>query len=535
VLADGMGGHVGGAAASSIAVKTAIDNFEAIDGDQASRLTQSIHLANDAVANEISQSPKLDGMGCTLVVASIQGDQLHYASVGDSPFWVWRKGDMLRVNADHSMVPVLSDLVDAGRMTEEEAATDSRRNSLRSAIMGEEISLLDFNEGPILLDRDDILILASDGLETLSVAEISRIVGNSRSDMEGLAATLLMEVERRNSPNQDNVTILCSRAPTESRHGGGLYSEQSSRDDQTTIRIPPAAMNAPPRSSSQGQNEENGHEEVAPTRSAASNSGILIRNIVIGILVLAILILAFILLRETGVKPDNNVPLETSQPAETPELNGTQDPEESGQETLPNEAAERAFDEAIENRRIQDFGLFARDYPEHSRVTEVDELAWNSARRQNSIEAFQAYLNFFPDGEFTDRARESVSRLELEERRQTEEQIRPPNSEGPEMSDADRDAARAVEEKSNRLLEDSDSPRDNTKDSLDGIDFDRPLEGNEADQRDETFGDIERPFDEDIDREGELDQTPENLEAPDDFPPLDEILFPPDTSTNPDD
>ena len=68
-------------------------------------------------------------------------------SVGDSLLWVCRDGRLHRLNADHSMRPVLQDLVELGRMTEEEALADPRANQLRSVIYGDAIPLIDMNYG----------------------------------------------------------------------------------------------------------------------------------------------------------------------------------------------------------------------------------------------------------------------------------------------------------------------------------------------------------------------------------------------------
>ena len=72
------------------------------------------------------------------------------------------------------MAPVLADLVAAGRMTEEEAARDSRRHSLRSAVMGDDILLIDVSSQPVAVKKGDRLILASDGFDDPSAIKRSR-------------------------------------------------------------------------------------------------------------------------------------------------------------------------------------------------------------------------------------------------------------------------------------------------------------------------------------------------------------------------
>ncbi len=80
---------------------------------------------------------------------------------------------------------------------------------LRSAVTGEEITLVDLNRERVPLVRGDWLILASDGLATLSDDQISKIVSRNRSkDADQMAQALLSAVKRKARPEQDNVTIL---------------------------------------------------------------------------------------------------------------------------------------------------------------------------------------------------------------------------------------------------------------------------------------------------------------------------------------
>ena len=74
------------------------------------------------------------------------------------------------------MAPVLASLVAAGRMTEKQAATDSNRHALRSAVTGDEIHLIDVPSRPVSVRRSDRVLSASDGLMTLKEEEIARIL-----------------------------------------------------------------------------------------------------------------------------------------------------------------------------------------------------------------------------------------------------------------------------------------------------------------------------------------------------------------------
>ena len=148
-------------------------------------------------------------MGSTVVAAVVSQHGLDWISVGDSPLWLFRDGKLRRLNADHSMAPVLANLVAVGRMTEEEAATDPKRHALRSAVMGDEIHMIDVSSQPVAIRKSDRLLLASDGLMTLEDEEIAHILQNMQdATLSEAADALIQAVEEAGHPNQDNTTVL---------------------------------------------------------------------------------------------------------------------------------------------------------------------------------------------------------------------------------------------------------------------------------------------------------------------------------------
>ena len=165
--------------------------------------------ANNALSSAIDAHPALDGMGTTVVAAVISQRGLEWISVGDSPLWLFREGQLRRLNADHSMAAVFADLVAVGRMTQEEAATDPKRHALRSAVMGDDIHLIDVSSQPVALKRGDRVILASDGLLTLADDEIARILQTMQAaPLSEVSDALIQAVEDAAHPHQDNTTVL---------------------------------------------------------------------------------------------------------------------------------------------------------------------------------------------------------------------------------------------------------------------------------------------------------------------------------------
>lgn len=209
LVADGMGGHVGGATASGLLSKAFVESYPQAAGPIVDRLRAGLTAANQAIAAAVAENPALDSMGSTLVAAVVSSEGLNWISVGDSPLWLFRAGKLERLNADHSMAPVLADLVATGRMTAEEAARDPSRHSLRSAVMGCDIPLIDVSSQPVAVAPGDRLLLASDGLQTLSEQEIAAILEQTQdAPLEDSAAALIQAVEAAQQPHQDNTTVL---------------------------------------------------------------------------------------------------------------------------------------------------------------------------------------------------------------------------------------------------------------------------------------------------------------------------------------
>ena len=214
VLADGMGGHRGGAEASRVAVAAFVAKFGEAGGTVDARLHLALDSANSAVGVRTAEDSRLQGMGCTVVGCAVTGrGEAHWISVGDSPLWCVRGGDggrveITRLNDDHSMRPVLEELVRRGQLAEDEVASGSHQ--LRSAVVGERLSLVDEGQPPVRLVAGDRLVLASDGLETLSEADIlRRCIG--AGEATDIVRDLLRSVDALAKPHQDNATVLIYR------------------------------------------------------------------------------------------------------------------------------------------------------------------------------------------------------------------------------------------------------------------------------------------------------------------------------------
>lgn len=209
VLADGMGGHVSGEIASGIACDECVEHFSTSSGDPELRLSASVTASNISIQRAILLDAKLAGMGCTIVAAFLDANGLRWASVGDSSLLLFRNNQLTRLNDDHSLGALLDKQARSNLITREEALSSPNRRSLRSALTGGVIHQIDVQTSPQPLIPGDWVLVASDGLETLSGDEIATIIAAQRSaDPRKLAELLLQEVEKRKIKNQDNTSII---------------------------------------------------------------------------------------------------------------------------------------------------------------------------------------------------------------------------------------------------------------------------------------------------------------------------------------
>jgi len=212
VLADGMGGHVGGEVASEQAVEYFSRACRAGHGDMFTILRDSLNSANEQLARVVTERPELTGMGTTLTACVINGNTMYWISAGDSPMWVFHGGVPERINEDHSMVPLLDDMVSNGLMSREQARADYRRNILRSAVTGKEIELVDLCHEPRRLIAGDIVMLASDGIETLDGEVLAAVLGNpDGKSLQSLADEMMDLIRSAERDGQDNASVILYR------------------------------------------------------------------------------------------------------------------------------------------------------------------------------------------------------------------------------------------------------------------------------------------------------------------------------------
>ena len=216
VLADGMGGHLSGNIASALVMSEVFTNLKMKeqmldDGvlNIPATLQELAELANKRVSDYVKTNEESYGMGTTLLSTVISRDKLYWVSVGDSPLLLFRDGALRQLNKDHSMAPQIDMMVKTGAMSEEIGRNHPDRNTLTSAIAGAKIDMIDCPERPVELLPDDIVIVASDGLQLLSNSAIAKTLKSFKSAHSvDIANAFLTALTQLDDPEQDNTAFV---------------------------------------------------------------------------------------------------------------------------------------------------------------------------------------------------------------------------------------------------------------------------------------------------------------------------------------
>ncbi len=208
VLADGMGGLADGKAASTLAVRTLMKEYEAKSKTESvpDALARSVLRANGEV-NEMARASAMEGnIGTTIAAAVVHQDGLYWFSAGDSRIYLFRDGELSQITVDHTFALTLGNDVAEGRLSPENAARHPERSYLISFLGLRSIDMTDFNSKPFLLRKNDRILLCSDGLYgTISEREIME---EMLCAPDVAAERLVEKALGKGKRNQDNITVL---------------------------------------------------------------------------------------------------------------------------------------------------------------------------------------------------------------------------------------------------------------------------------------------------------------------------------------
>lgn len=239
VVADGMGGHVGGDFASQLAVRTMRETIRALEEDPEATLPDSgiavrpgeyqaylryaIRLSSERIYEKANGDPALHGMGTTTVALLLRDGKAYVANVGDSRVYRIRGSKIEQITKDHSLV---GEQIRAGILTEDDARGHRLKNIITRSVGFQEEVDVDID---IRVVRDgDRFLLCSDGLSNmLEDSEIGDIV--STNNPENGCRRLIDVANERGG--DDNITVVIVEAAKLNGESG------ASGEDDTTMEV----------------------------------------------------------------------------------------------------------------------------------------------------------------------------------------------------------------------------------------------------------------------------------------------------------
>lgn len=208
IVADGMGGGQAGEVASQLAVAGVAQSFtDQLTANKqltpqafAKALTHAVEETNRSIFQESQENQELTGMGTTLTAAAVSGTILTVAQLGDSRAYLLRDNSITQLTKDQSLV---AQMVEAGKITPQEAKTHPRRNVILQA-MGV-LPRVDVAIATANLKRNDRMVLCSDGLwGKVEPEEIVEFV--HRFEPQAACESLVRLANERGG--EDNVTVI---------------------------------------------------------------------------------------------------------------------------------------------------------------------------------------------------------------------------------------------------------------------------------------------------------------------------------------
>lgn len=205
VVADGVGGHVGGDVASWTVVRRFLADLDALDDVRTatiSELREHVAVANAELLRRVEREPALAGMGTTFTAVVCGESTVRLLHLGDSRAYLLRDGTGRRVSRDHSLVQLL---LDTGEIEPSQAADHPNRNVILRSLTGSPEDPPGLQLREIEARPGDRWLLTSDGLtdhvDEARCLELLAAASTPEDAAEALAAAAAAADAR------DNVTV----------------------------------------------------------------------------------------------------------------------------------------------------------------------------------------------------------------------------------------------------------------------------------------------------------------------------------------
>lgn len=215
VVADGMGGHLGGEIASKLAVSSIEEvicsvlqdpemtlqaDIEIKPGDIRGYLRYAISAASSRIFYRAANDPSLHGMGTTVVTMMFNGGKAYIGHVGDSRCYTIRNGKIKQLTQDHSLV---GEQLRAGVISASDVKNHKLKNIITRSVGFQEDVEIDIIVRPVKVG--DKFIICSDGLTNMVNNDVLLEVVSERNPRE--ACIELIERANMNG-GDDNITVI---------------------------------------------------------------------------------------------------------------------------------------------------------------------------------------------------------------------------------------------------------------------------------------------------------------------------------------
>ncbi len=214
VICDGMGGHKGGRQASAMAVNAFLSayNSQYPIGDVPAFFCDTAKKIDTAIASLMDENGKKLNAGTTLVAVSVEQNHVNWICVGDSRIYIFKNDELVQVTSDHVYQSLLDERKAVGIIDDETFEAESRKGSSLISFLGANgLPAIGFSQKPICLEKNDIIVLMSDGLyKQVSDDEVKSILSNF-SNIEDAIVALDMKAQRNaklRGQSRDNTTIV---------------------------------------------------------------------------------------------------------------------------------------------------------------------------------------------------------------------------------------------------------------------------------------------------------------------------------------
>ena len=203
ILCDGMGGGNAGEVVSELTASWIMKEYyanEEMADNPKEKLKEIINSVNERIKKLSKEHEVYKGWGTTLVATLIIKNTAYVLSVGDSRLYLYGNKELIQITEDQSEV---WEIYKKGIITKEEMRKHPHKHILNTVIGME--GELKINEYELNLEKDNILLMCSDGLtDMLTDKEIAERI--NRRSLKKTAEKLVKQANR--TGGRDNITVI---------------------------------------------------------------------------------------------------------------------------------------------------------------------------------------------------------------------------------------------------------------------------------------------------------------------------------------